>query len=280
MKRLLLTLGFVPTIIFSQNILFSENFDFITPNFQNPGNEIINQTGLESATNWQWNVPSPLGSSPLVGPPYGPGGDHCLFSEQGVSLELASPCISTRASTSIPYSLAQSEDIILGDCTGHCNENSSVYLPEVSLYPTSDLSLEFDYKVIKDGSLLIEIKCDDSNWEIVDEIYSIPSIMYTHVGFLDHWEVDLSWYVNCSRIQIRFTAIGYLNYSFLDNIKLSSSDNPFQTTNVNETNSQSKTIVKIVNIQGQEVLSNTQGILIYIYNDGTIEKKFNTNNFN
>lgn len=65
MKRLLLILGFIPIVTFSQNVLFSENFDFITPNFQNPGNEIINQTGLESAINWQWNVPSPLGSSPL-----------------------------------------------------------------------------------------------------------------------------------------------------------------------------------------------------------------------
>ena len=279
MKRLLLALGLIPTIVFSQNILFGEDFDNIIPNFQNPGSEVVSQTQLVNITNWQWNVPSPLGSSPLAGPPYGPGGDHCLFSEQGISLELSSPCISTRASTSIPYSLAQGENIILGDCTGHCNEDSYVYLPEIDLYPMSDLILEFDYKVVRNGSLIVEIKCDNSSWEVVDEIYSIPASIYDHVGFLNHWETDLSWYVNCSRVQIRFVAVGHLSYSFLDNIELHTSDNPFQTTNVNEIIS-SKNITKIVNINGQEVPPNTQGILIYIYSDGTTEKKFNTNNFN
>lgn len=281
MKRLLLTLGFIPTIALSQTILFSEDFDSITPNLQNPGSELSNQTEFTTTTFWGWNVPSGFGTFTSE---YLPGDDHCLFIEQGSALWLESPCVATRTSPTLPIYLSDNSTPVITDCTGNCGGNSILTLPEVNISNTEEeVWFKFDWRTAHYGGLDVEISCDDGEWETLEHFEATLLQPWTILDDLETYQTNLSL-LECERIQIRFVAYGggtsevNVNYSFIDNIIISTPEDP-QITSV-ETIGSNKNIVKIVNIHGQEVPFNTQGILIYIYSDGTTEKKFNTNNFN
>lgn len=281
MKNLLLVLGFIPTIVFSQNILFNEDFDSLTPNQQNPGSELGTQTGFTTTTYWGWNVPSGFGT--FVNE-FIPGDDHCLFIEQGTALWLESPCASTRMSPSLPIYLSDNSTPLITDCTGNCGGNSILTLPEVDISNIEEeVWFKFDWRTAHYGGLSVEISCDGGKWGILEDFEASFLQPWTILDELETYQTNLSL-TGCERIQIRFVAYGggisdiNINYSFIDNIIISTPEDP-QISNI-ENITPDKTLTKIINTQGQEVPFNTQGILVYIYNDGTIKKKFNTNNFN
>ena len=59
---------------------------------------------------------------------------------------------------------------------------------------------------------------------------------------------------------------------FIDHFVVTETEEPL-TTGVNEVAQQEKQLVKIVDILGKESSPNKKGLLFYIYNDGTVEKK-------
>ena len=66
---------------------------------------------------------------------------------------------------------------------------------------------------------------------------------------------------------------GVIDYSiFIDNFVLVETEEPL-TTGVNELSANNKQLLKIVDILGKESSPNKNGLLFYIYSDGTVEKK-------
>ena len=81
--------------------------------------------------------------------------------------------------------------------------------------------------------------------------------------------IDLSSYTNQDDFAIRFRNVNqYENNLFIDNINLWDNN-----TSVNQDFQNSKKLVKVVDVLGRKTSTKSNKVLMYIYNDNSVEKK-------
>tara|TARA_B100000902_G_scaffold399758_1_gene472351 strand:+ start:3 stop:1709 length:1707 start_codon:yes stop_codon:yes gene_type:complete len=88
--------------------------------------------------------------------------------------------------------------------------------------------------------------------------------------------INLNNYLNEDDFMLKFRNINdYENNLFIDNINISASS----SSNVNQIESSNKTLIKIVDFLGRNTQKSKQGntVLFYIYDDGTVVKKYTIN---
>jgi len=284
MKKLLLMLGFIPTMVLSQTIFYSETFNQIQPNLSSPGNELF-QTGL-GCNGWYWAIP-------MTHDPSFPQADHCLLMETSTYLTLNSPCAVTRRAKNLPLyyhgdpSQVNSLDLSCGE--DFFIEDGGLTLAYWDVPSTDSLWLSFKATSFHYGSLSVRINC---NGELSSEGYYTELLNVPHkaTGFLSssenhltHIRINLSQYIECDFITLDFYHNDYnsgcLNYSFIDDIYITDyypqSPIETETSNIDLIKPLNPTSYKMYNIAGQEVSSDYKGVIFYIYDNGYTEKKIN-----